>query len=215
MAASAVFATVAQGLVGVAPVQVRWLAARAVCDEMRHAELCRYVASRYAGEARAQPVPKAAALPHFGAADLPTRQVLYAVLNCAIAELVGSTFLNTCLDDVTGALVEAALRELLSDEVDHGRIGFGLLAPGVLADPMRAHVQAALPTLIRLGRDGWYARLDKQPAKPPPGHGCLSPAQLKAVVDDAFANLVMPAFEHVGFEVKAARRVLVSPAASK
>lgn len=203
LAASAIFAVVAQGLVGLAPEPVRWLAARAVLDEMRHAEICRHVAWMYAQRELTAPSPPIVSLPHFGDADVPTRNVLYAVLSCAITELVGGAVLNACLDDVTGVLVERALRELLSDEVDHGRIGIGLLAPGALRPRLRQHVAAALPTLLRLGREAWYSRLDQQPQSAPPGHGCLTPQRLKAVVDDAFANLVTPAFEHLGFEVAA------------
>ena len=42
------------------PAEAQWLEARTVGDEVRHAELCREVASRYAGEERAWPALRAA-----------------------------------------------------------------------------------------------------------------------------------------------------------
>ena len=43
-------------------------------------------------------------------------------------ETTAGVFLEVCLAHAEGALAKAALSELLSDEIDHGRIGWAHLA---------------------------------------------------------------------------------------
>lgn len=183
-----------------------WLAARATCDEMRHSEICRYVASRYAGRDVPRPAARPAVDVRFGDADASLSRVLHAVVSSCMSESIGSAFLRVCVEQARGALVEAALRELLHDEIDHGRIGFALLASLDVAT--RTHVENALPVLLRMARTGWFERAEVQPNDAPKGHGCLSPKELRALVDDALSQLVLPGFAHVGLDVREAARWL-------
>jgi hypothetical protein len=104
------------------------MAARAVDDEHRHAELCRYVASRVQGSELEPPPPLALEIPvHPGAGEELTR-TLHVVGMCALNETMASAFLETCLRGAKAPLAHAASRELLSDEIDHSRIGWAHLA---------------------------------------------------------------------------------------
>jgi hypothetical protein len=60
--------------------------------------------------------------------------------------------------------------------------------------------------LLRLGRDGW---LD-EPRAPidAPAHGVLGNARFPELFRDAVHELILPGFEHVGVDVRAARAFL-------
>ena len=194
LGAGAVFSAVSRGLFAEgAGREVLWLAARAVCDELRHAEICRHVAARYGGR-----TPDLAAPP--AVPDPPGSAALYAVINCAVNETIGSAFLTACHDEARGALARAALRELLTDEVDHARIGWALLGSDRLAEGTRREAMRALPELVGVARAAWVRRAAELPEELPPGHGCLCRGDVLAVVDHALSHLVLPGFEHVGID---------------
>jgi hypothetical protein len=203
-AAAAMFATLARGLFAErVPHPILWLASRSVLDELRHAEICLAVAARY-GVAGAHSAPPPADEVRFGHADVRTSRLLHVVLNCCISEAIASACLRACLERAEGPLVSAALRELLTDEVDHARVGYALLAADPPGAAFRKEVERALPTLLRIARDSWVTH-PASPGEPwPPGHGCLDADATRAVVDDAIASLVLPGFAHAGIEVPAA-----------
>jgi hypothetical protein len=194
LGAGAVFAAIASGLFaeGAGP-EVLWLASRAVCDEIRHAELCRHVASCYAGRDLPRPAP-----PVIG--EGPRSAGVYAVLNGAIHETIGSAVLTACHEEAEGAMVRAAVRELLADEVDHARVGWALLGADRLAPRLRCEVSTALPALVRLARERWLARAEELPESLPRGHGCLPRGDVVEVVEHALRSLVLPGFSHVGLD---------------
>jgi len=197
--AGAVFSTVAHALFaeGVNK-EILWLASRAACDELRHAEICRYVASRYAGDA---PLP-----PSLPRLPEPTRgSIFLAVAHCAINETVGSAFLSACQEEASGELARAALRELATDEIDHARIGWALLGADSFSRSssgvLRCELEPRLLELIGVVRDAWLLRAAELPEELPRGHGCLSGPDVVRVVEEALAELVLPGFRHMGFEV--------------
>src|SRR5262249_45765141 len=119
------------------------LAARAVDDEMRHTELSRRVASRYAQ----RDIPPTPILPlsvprHERASDR-LRHVLHVVGQCCMNETIASSFLETTL--APARLATSAPRGVVSDEVDHGRVGGALL--GSLDDRTRHEVEPWLPSM--------------------------------------------------------------------
>lgn len=209
LGAGAVFAAVARGLFaagaeggdrggGAVPPELLWIASRAVCDELRHAEICRYVASRYGSEAPPRAAPPAIVEPPFGPG-------VYAVLNSAVNETIGSAFLSACLDEAEGALARAALRELLADEMDHARLGWALLAagaPGGLSAGLRGEVAGRLPELIRIAERAWSARAAELPSEIPRGHGCLPGADVVRVARRAIREVILPGFAHLGIHAR-------------
>ncbi|MEZ4314779.1 MAG: hypothetical protein R3F14_42735 [Polyangiaceae bacterium] len=202
LTAAALFSAVSRRMFGEpAPADLLWLAARAVCDEMRHSEICRVVAERYLGE----PVPRLAmnafAEPRLGAGA-------YAVLQGSVNETIGSVFLAACLEEATAPLARAALRELSADETDHARIGWATLGASPPDSPARREVQGHLPSFIREARRAWLSRAAELPETLPPGHGCLPRAAVVSVVDRALREVVLPGFAHVGLDPAAATQVL-------
>jgi hypothetical protein len=108
--------------------QLIQLADRSIDDEYRHAELSRVVASRFAGRDLAAPPRLELEVPAHKGCSTDLRDTLHVVGQCVLNETTATAFLETCLAHATGTLARSALRELLSDEVDHGRIGWAYLA---------------------------------------------------------------------------------------
>jgi hypothetical protein len=190
--AAAVFAAVSRSLFAArSPEELLWLASRAVCDEIRHSEICRYVASRYRGAPVERPALGPLVQPRLGAGA-------HAVLQGAINETIGSAFLSACLEDARGPLARAALRELAADETDHARLGWAVLAAAPAKGPTRLEVAERLPALVRAAEDAWRARAAELPESLPPGHGCLDRSTLIQVVEYALTELVLPGFAHLG-----------------
>jgi hypothetical protein len=199
LAAAGVFAHIARSLfVERVPEEILWLASRAICDELRHAEICRYVAAFYAPT---EAVPTLPAKPR----ETRANPLVVAVANCAVSETIGSAFLSGGLDTADSPLVRAATRELLADEIDHARIGWALL--GAYAD-LRRDVQRILPQLVLEVRDLWRERAREMPSGLPRGHGCLSGEDVERIVDDALRDLVLPGMAHVGIDPRDALSAL-------
>lgn len=211
--AALLFTLVARDLLvdGAIP-EVLELATRAVHDELRHVEVCRQVASRYAGSEVPWPAPEPAPEPGFRDAPPDLTRVLHVVGNTSIAESVGAAFLQVCRADAEGPLVRAALQTLLRDDVGHARIGWAHLASGRVAARHLPAIGAALPGLLRAVRQGWYdrcAELDAL-AAPPPGHGCATTTAIRAAVDTTLREVIVPGFEYLGIDTTTARRWLAS-----
>ena len=177
------------------------LATRAVDDEHRHGELCRIVASRYAGAELPEPPRLALEVPvHEGASD-DLRHSLHVVGQCALNETAASAFLEACLARAEGPLVRAALRELMSDEIDHARIGWAHLAAA-----KAEHKRALAPWIPRLIK-GYVAEWAKSYAPDPPrdlsAHGVPPTVVIVEAVRAAMNEVVLPGLRHVGFVVEA------------
>ena len=132
---------------------LRALAARAVDDEHRHAELCRVVASRYAGRELAPPALLTLVQPQHRGAPARLVPTLHVLGHCAMNETFASAFLEASLGCAEMPLARAALRELLSDEVDHARIGWAHLAE--LGEQKRAELAPWLESLVYANLKMW------------------------------------------------------------
>jgi hypothetical protein len=175
------------------------LAERAIDDERRHAELCRVVASRFAGRDVPEPprlvlhVPK-----HEGAGD-ELRHVLHVLGHCAINETFASAVLEQSLRDAKGALARAALRELLADEIDHARVGFGLVA--TLSPETKQTLSMWLPGLIRASVVMWRTTVRPDTEEPAlNAHGMISPSLIERAIITATREILVPGFAHLGVD---------------
>lgn len=173
------------------------LADRAVDDEHRHAELCRVVASCFHGADLAPPDLLPHSYPkHPGASDA-LRPLLHVIGQCCMNETFASAYLETAFAAATGALARAALRELLSDEIDHAKLGWACVAavpPGLRAE--------AAPWLLRLARANlrmWRdAPRDYPSSERLAAHGAPRPEAIEAALLAALGDLIVPGLAHVG-----------------
>jgi hypothetical protein len=182
------------------------VAARAVDDEHRHAALCTEMASRYLG----RPVRPAPDLPfahpsHPDARSEALRQALYVVGQCALNETFASSYLETCLAGATAPLARAALRELLSDEVDHARVGWAYLS--TMPAPTRAELDGWLLPLAVCNLREWRSlQLPEGDRGVLAAHGVPARDAVERCLLDALETMVIPGFERFGFAVEPLRR---------
>ena len=180
------------------------LADRAIDDEVRHAEICRVVASRFAGRELEEPERLILDVPKHVGASPELRRSLHVFGQCALNETTASAFLETCLAQSTVPLPHAALRELLSDEIDHARIGWAHLAS--LDGPSRAAVTPWLLPMMSANLAMW--RESGAPPKPSAllsECGVPSKAAIDGAVLGALRDLVIPGLEQLGYDVRKAR----------
>ncbi|HWA71403.1 MAG TPA: hypothetical protein VG937_03695 [Polyangiaceae bacterium] len=183
------------------------LAARAVDDEHRHAELARRVASRFAGRELEAPPRLTLVVPeHRGAPDR-LRSSLHVLGHCAMNETFASAFLEAALGSCHAPYARAALRELLSDEVDHARIGWAHLA--ALRGDERAELAPWLESLVRENLKMWR-EAGRQYSNDPAlhRHGAPSAAVAESAVLGAVSELILPGLAHFGLATHSLRRWL-------
>jgi hypothetical protein len=190
---------------GQAPAALRELAERAVDDELRHTELSRQVASRFAGRDLPEPERLPLKVPEHPGASPALRRTLHIVGQCSLNETLASAVLEASLEATTGPLARAALRELLSDEIDHARIGWAHLAS--LAPAERAEVQPWLYGITLANVKVWRETEREYPSDERLiSQGALSRALLERALLTAVRELVVPGFASLGFETAALQR---------
>lgn len=193
-----------------APELVR-LATRAVDDEYRHTEISRVVASAYAGKELAPPDRLPLAVPSLDGASDELRHVLHVFGHCAVNETTASAFLEVCFRLATGSLARSACRELLGDEVDHARIGWGFLE--TVRPALRAQMGPWLLPMVRANMRVWRetrrthlddAVLSSQAAPPP------------HVIDEALIGavrgIIVPGLDRLGLPTDPIKRWLAEGA---
>lgn len=181
-----------------APEALVAIAARAVDDEYRHTELSRVVASRFAGRELDAPARLPLELPKHEGASPALRYTLFVVGQCVLNETTASTFLESCLEHSRGALARTALRELLSDEVEHGRLGWSYLA--WLGEKERAAVGPWLLPMAYLNLKLWR---DETPEDPDhiavlSEHGAPPAKVIHEALVGALTSLIVPGLKQLG-----------------
>jgi hypothetical protein len=207
LSTSTVFATLTRSLVSLsAPHAIVREAARAVADEVRHAEICMHVALAYdASCPPPQPSPVIEEPPLTGGPDHQLACVLYVVMQSCINEGVATVYLQRSLAEATFVLARAAVRDILEDEIHHARFGWSLLASEAMRPAWRAGVGEALPTLLGRIAGAWVGLHDAELAAVPPGHGTIGADAMREVVRDAYRDLILPGFDRVGIDTRRAR----------
>lgn len=183
------------------------LARRAVDDELRHAEICRYVASRFAATELPTPDRLPLVVPPHATASEELRHTLHVVGQSCLNETIASAVLEASIATARGPLVTAALRELLSDEIDHGRIGWAQLATA--RPELLAKVERWLPPIVRGNLKMWretprlYATSVAVIEQ-----GALPADRTEATLLGAIRDLIIPGFDRLGISTTELRRWL-------
>jgi hypothetical protein len=191
-----------------APPDAMTRVARAVGDEVRHAEALRALSSRYLGEEATWPpaVPVEAARSLEG--DEPrVRASLHAVALGCVNETIASVFIEASHDAAESPSARATLGLILADEVEHGRAGWVYLA-GARDDAavMRA-VQRELGRIVERIAGCWFDDAAITIPEGAPAHGLLSNADTHRCVVTALRELVVPGFAQLGLDATEASRV--------
>jgi hypothetical protein len=174
------------------------LAERAIDDEFRHAELSRVVASAFAGRELPAPERLLLEVPKHNGASPELRDTLFIVGQCVLNETTAGAYLECCLTRAKGPLAKAALGELLSDEIDHGRIGWAHLAG--LDEATRAEVGRWLLPMAFLNLRIWRYEtpLDPTHTEALTDHGAPAPEVIHEALADALRELILPGLRQLG-----------------
>ena len=177
------------------------LAARAVDDEHRHAELCRVVATRCAGRELEPPARLTLVTPEHRGAPARLVPTLHVIGHCAMNETFASSFLEVSLHLAEAPLGRAALRELLSDEIDHARIGWAHLAE--LSERQRTELSPWLDSLVHANLKMWRdtPRATATDAALH-GHGAPPAQAIERALLGAVRDLIIPGLARFGLPTR-------------
>lgn len=182
---------------------VRDLVARTIEDELRHSELCRRLAERYAGRDVAPPRIEPVTLPAFEGADPDLRSALHVMALSCINETIAASWLSGCLALTTAPLAREANREHLREEITHARLGWAHLASSHVAKATRVGLGNWLGRLLRANVPQWFRPEASLLAAGVPDHGVPSVATTRALVLEAVRDVVLPGLTEVGVDPSA------------
>jgi len=181
------------------------IAAAAVADELRHAEIATKVAARYRGRPTALPAVTPLEAPLFDGCTAAESRLLFPILQSCLNETIAAAYLKVCWDQAAGPIVRGALHSILQDEIEHSRLGWAHLGSDRVNGAMREMVGQALPQLLAAVVPQWLDDPGGDYARAPAGHGTLAPSVMVGLVREAIERIILPGFEHVGVDSRAAR----------
>jgi hypothetical protein len=178
---------------------------RGVHDEVRHAEICRALAARYART----DVPWPGGVkdePFVVQSDARLRAAFYVVSLCCVTEAIASCFLEASLAATRSPSARVAVGDLLADEVLHARVGWTFLARQ--PKPLRDAVEADLLLIVKPVVEGWWHQGNVTMLDGAPEHGIPSLETTRRSTLTAMRAIVLPGFEALGFDVAPTARWL-------
>ena len=118
-------------------------------------------------------------------------------------ETTASAFLEVCVARAEAPLAKAALRELLSDEIDHGRIGWAHLAS--LDEAGRAEVGPWMLPMAYLNLRIWKQESPHDPSHTDvlTMHGVPPASVLHEALVGALRDLIVPGLDALAIDTKA------------
>jgi hypothetical protein len=175
------------------------IVSRGVNDEVRHAEVCRALASKYRGAE--VPWPSEVAIKLSPAQDdRRLRTAFHAVAMFCVNEAIASTFLQASLFGARSPSARAAVGELLADEVEHARVGWIFVAKQ--SAPLRAAIEANLLTLARPAVQCWWDASQLTLLDGAPEHGLPSLETTRECAVAAVRDIVAPGFAALGLDAR-------------
>jgi hypothetical protein len=186
--------------------EVTKITARAVRDEVRHAEIAVEMAARYADRDVLWPAAQPFPVPALAPAGPRLRATLLVIAMCCINETLACGILEGQLEIATSPLTRAALQSVLVDEIDHARVGWAHLASPAVTPEMKAEIGAGwLPRLLLARLGELFAEDTPFPGEDQPAHGILTRAARKKIIGTALVEVVCPGFERAGVDATQAR----------
>jgi hypothetical protein len=186
-----------------APDALLAIARAAVDEEAEHARLCLRLAEKYAQQPLVAPAPdyRPPVLVNVPDAMHPLLRIL---IGTALSETMSTSFLQLLYQRAEDADVRATVRQLLSDEIDHARLGWAVLALPAITPEMRGLLGGILPKLVALTLAQWRGG----GATDLSAHGCPAHEEVVAHARATMEGLVLPGFAALGIDVGPAHQQL-------
>lgn len=173
-------------------------------DEIRHRDLCAALAGRLGS---ALPPWTSARLRRIAPHDLNggVRLLYEMVALFCVTESINATLLLRSWEQAHDASARELLHALLTDEVEHSRIGWAYLAT---VSEWRSAVSARLPVILAATTHDETFLVEPFPLPDSPAlvaHGMLPRDELRRVFSDAMQDVVLPGLDLCGFDTTTAR----------
>jgi hypothetical protein len=198
---AAAFTIVTQDLIDLrADARIVDFSARAIAEEVRHAEIYRDLAKTIGTDTplpRLEPIP----IPKYPHVSDRDERMLRVVAMCSINETMACSFLELCLSGATVPHVREAIREVLEDEIKHARIGWAYLGSSDVGARERSVIAATLQPLLRIQWTSWREQIATLPDFDCPSYGCPSGAAIERASLASMRDLVLPGFSRAGIDV--------------
>ncbi len=177
-------------------------------DENRHEEICLEVARRFGA-----PEPKFEPFEFWRRPD--SREVLLSnmVATCCLTETLNAPFLALSLHIAKDQAMKVALRELLKDEVNHGKLGWAYLT-WARQQGDGARLAEELPELIMDSSMPQFfaAGIEPHPLEAELAHfGELSILQRRRIFFEGVDEVIFPGLESNGVDTQLARAWVAKP----
>jgi hypothetical protein len=141
-------ALVAQLVEANAPLDASSVTLKMAQDELRHAEICGHVVVAMGGSKRVRRETAVRPIALHARCE-PEERALRNVLVTCLSEMYSIAFFVASLDRMTDPYLRAVTRDLLGDEVLHGRFGFFYLEGCADWLASRADVRSSVSTYLR------------------------------------------------------------------
>lgn len=179
--------------------EVSQLAAAASADEFRHAEFCQQILDL-------NPTPLAPLEPNhadLGPSNMNRRdRVLYAcvAMGC-VTETLSTALLGAMRERAAPGLIKDIVHKILTDEVNHSRIGWAELALAArsrdiawLAKSIPGMIHGALVSDVAPMLNSREAQINLSE------WGILPPAEAHVIITEALNEVVIPGLQHFGID---------------
>jgi hypothetical protein len=179
------------------------IASQAVRDEVHHSQIALALAARYRNDEEQWPGAVAVYVPSMWEAEGLLRATLMVTAMCNINETLACSVLEAQLMTAKSPLAKAAYQSVLSDEIEHARMGWAHLASKYVGPKIRKELGTWLPRLLE-------ARLRELfdphplPGEDLPDHGILTRKGRQAVIHAGLTDVVLPGFGQLGIDTEAA-----------
>ena len=192
------FTAVCQQLIGFgADEKVIEIATEAIRDEVHHAQIAIALAARYRGDAEQWPIGQDTTVPLFAPSEGKLKATLFVTAMCCINETLACSVLEAQLMAAKSPLARAGYQSVLSDEIDHGRMGWAHLSSTHVQADIRNQIGDWLPRLFQ-ARLGELFDPHPLPGQHLTAHGILTRKARQQVIGTGVLEVVLPGFKAVG-----------------
>lgn len=183
------------------------IASQAVRDEVHHTEIAVAMAARFRGDEQKWPPPQKFPVPRLAPADAKLRATLLVIAMCCLNETLATAFLEAQMSVAKSPLARAALQSVLSDEIDHARMGWAHLSTPFVTAEMKEEIGKGdwLPRLFRAKLADLLEERAPFPGEEYPEHGILTRKQRVDLVRACLDDMILPGFERAGIDTNNAR----------
>ena len=176
------------------------IVSQAVRDEVHHAQISAEMAAKYRGDAPVWPAPEPNHVPTFRASKGAMHATLYMITECCINETLACGVLEASIAQAKSPLAKAALSTILSDEIDHARVGWAHLASSWVTPEMRRELPSWLQWLHWSNLHELVEEDTPFPRGKYPIHGMLTRSRTREVAHTTLFDVIFPGYRRAGID---------------